>query len=38
MSHPFIASRINVLSHAATPFVLIGIGVYIIIDSFFFNF
>lgn len=38
MRHPFIASRINVLSHVATPFVLIGIGVYIIIDSFFFNF
>lgn len=36
--HPFIASRINVLSHAVTPFVLIGLGVYIIIDSFFFNF
>lgn len=33
--HPFIASRINVLSHAVTPFVLIGLGVYIIIDSFF---
>lgn len=36
--HPFVASRINVLSNAVTPFVLIGIGVYIIIDSFFFNF
>jgi cadmium resistance protein CadD (predicted permease) len=36
--HPFVASRINVLSNAVTPFVLIGLGVYIIIDSFFFNF
>lgn len=36
--HPFVASRINVLSNTVTPFVLIGIGVYIIIDSFFFNF
>jgi cadmium resistance protein CadD (predicted permease) len=34
--HPFIASRVNVLSHAVTPFVLIGLGVYIIIDSFVF--
>lgn len=36
--HPFVASRINVLSNAVTPFILIGIGVYIIIDSFFFDF
>ena len=36
--HPFIASRISVLSHSVTPFVLIGLGVYIIIDSFLFNF
>lgn len=36
--HPFVASRINVLSNTVTPFVLTGIGVYIIIDSFFFNF
>jgi cadmium resistance protein CadD (predicted permease) len=36
--HPFIAARIKVLSHTVTPFVLIGLGVYIIIDSFVFNF
>jgi cadmium resistance protein CadD (predicted permease) len=34
--HPFIASHVKVLSHAATPYVLIGLGVYIMVDSFVF--
>jgi len=36
ISHPFIISRIKYISHIVTPFGLIGIGVYIISDSFIF--
>jgi cadmium resistance protein CadD (predicted permease) len=38
MKHPFIASRVKVLSHVVTPIVLIGLGIYIILDSFVFSF
>jgi cadmium resistance protein CadD (predicted permease) len=33
LRHPFIASRINALSKIVTPFALISIGIYIILDS-----
>jgi len=33
LRHPFIASRINALSKNVTPFALISIGIYIILDS-----
>lgn len=36
LRHPFIASRINVLSKIVTPFALISIGIYIILDSIYF--
>jgi cadmium resistance protein CadD (predicted permease) len=32
--HPFIVSRIKYFSRIVTPFALIGVGVYIILDSF----
>lgn len=35
MRHPAIASRISPMSRIISPFALIGLGVYIISDSFF---
>ena len=34
VNHPFIASRINRIGHIILPFVLIGLGVYILAESF----
>jgi cadmium resistance protein CadD (predicted permease) len=36
IKHPFVASRINRLSHIMSPLALIGLGLYIILDSFVF--
>ena len=37
IKHPLIASRIKIFSHVVTPFVLIGLGIYIILDSLMFS-
>jgi cadmium resistance protein CadD (predicted permease) len=37
VNHPLIASKIRQIGHIILPFVLIGIGVYIILDSFVFS-
>jgi cadmium resistance protein CadD (predicted permease) len=37
VNHPLIASKIRYTGHIILPFVLIGIGVYIILDSFVFS-
>jgi cadmium resistance protein CadD (predicted permease) len=34
VNHPFIASRINRIGHIILPFVLIGLGIYILAESF----
>jgi cadmium resistance protein CadD (predicted permease) len=34
IKHPFVVSRVKYFSRIVTPFALIGIGVYIILDSF----
>jgi cadmium resistance protein CadD (predicted permease) len=34
IKHPFVVSRVKYFSRIVTPFGLIGIGVYIILDSF----
>ena len=35
VNHPFIATRVRNVGHILTPFVLIGLGIYILADAFF---